>query len=55
MVSKPPAAVGERISKDGRYDLGAAALSLTKTSHLQERLGGSVIMPKLVDLVFGPS
>ena len=54
MGSKPPAAVSERISKDGRHNLGAAAPSSTKTSSLQGRSGGLAIMPKLVELVFGP-
>ena len=30
--SKPPAAVGDCISNDGRHDLGAAALFSTRTS-----------------------
>ena len=42
MGTKPPAAVGERISKDGRHDLGVVALSSIKTSSLQRRSGGSV-------------
>ena len=33
--SRPPAAVIVRISKNGRYDLGTAAPSSTKTSSLQ--------------------
>ena len=53
--SKSPAAVGERISKDGRHDLGAAAPSSTKTSSLLGRSGRLAIMPKLVELFFGPS
>ena len=52
--SKPPAADGERISKDGRHDLGAAEPSSTKSSSLQGRAGGSAYMPKLIE-VFGPS
>ena len=44
--SKPPAAVGERISKDGTHDLGAAAPFWTKPSSLQERAGNSAIMLK---------
>ena len=51
---KPPAAVGERISEDGRHDLGDAAPFSTRTSSLQGRVGGSGIMPTLVELVFGP-
>ena len=54
MGSKPPAAVVVRISKDGRHDLGDAAPFLTKKSCLQGKSEGSVIMPKLVELVFGP-
>ena len=52
--TKPPAAVGKRILKDGRHDLGAASPLSTKTSSLQGRTGGSAIMPKLVELVVGP-
>ena len=52
--SKPPAGVGERISEDGRHDLGDAATFSTKTSSLQGRSGGSAFTPKLVE-VFGPS
>ena len=51
--SKPPAAVGERISKDGRHDLRSAAQSSTTTSSLQGIAEGSAFM-KLVELVFGP-
>ena len=54
MGIKPPAAVDERISKDGRHDLGDVALSSTKTSSLQGRSGGSAFTPRLVELVFGP-
>ena len=52
--TKPPAAVGECISTDGRHDLGDASPFSTRTSSLQGRSGGSAIMPKLVE-VFGPS
>ena len=52
--SKPPAAVGERIFKGERRDLGTAAPLSTKTSSLQETAGGSAFMPKMVEL-FGPS
>ena len=52
--TKPPAAVGKRISKDGRHDWGAASPLSTMTSSLQGRAGGSAIMPKLVELVFVP-
>ena len=52
--TKLSAAVGERISKDGRHDSDAASpLSIT-TSSLQGRPGGSAFTPKLVELVFGP-
>ena len=54
MGIKPPAAVGERISYDGRHDLGDASPFSTRTSSLQGRSGGSAIMPKLVELDFGP-
>ena len=54
MGSKPPAAFDERISKDRRHDLKAASRLSTTTSPLQGRAGGSAIMPKLVELVFGP-
>ena len=49
--SKPPAAVDERIAKDGRHDLGAAApLSTTAFSPEQGGAGGSVqSSPKLVE------
>ena len=53
MGIKPPVAVGERISKDGRHDLGDASPFSARTSSLQGRLGGSAIMPKLVELDFG--
>ena len=40
MGTKPPAAVGERISKDGRHDLGAASpLSTTTSSRESGRVG----------------
>ena len=52
--SKPPAAAGVRISKDGRHDLEAAARFSTTTSSLQGRVGGSAFMPKLVEVIFGP-
>ena len=52
--AKPPAAVDERISKDGRHDSDAAALHSTTTSSLQGRAGGLAFTPKLVELVFGP-
>ena len=52
--TKPPAAVDERISMDGRHDFGAASPLLTKTLSLQGRAGDSAFTPKLVELVFGP-
>ena len=54
MGTKPPAAVVERISKDGGHNLGAASPLSTTTSSLQGRAGGSAFTPKLVELVFGP-
>ena len=53
MGTKPPAAVDERTSKDGRHDSNAASLLLTTTSSLQGRAGGSVFTPKLIEFVFG--
>ena len=50
--SKPPVAVGERISKGERHDLGAAAPLPTRASSLLEggRAGGPVESPpKLVE------
>ena len=52
--SKPPGAIGKRISKDGRHDLGAAERFLTTASSLQGRAGRSAFMPKLFE-IFGPS
>ena len=41
--SKPPAAVGERISKGGIHDLGAAAPLATRASSLEQgSVGGPV-------------
>ena len=54
MGTKLPAAVDERISKDGRHDSGDVAPSSTKTSYLQGRSGGSAFTPKLIE-VFGLS
>ena len=54
MGTKPPVAVDERISKDGRHDSDAATPLSTTTSSLQGRAGGSAFTPKLVELVFGP-
>ena len=55
--TKPPAAINERISKDGRHDSDAAAPHSTTLSSLQGRAGGSAFTPKLVELVFrlGPN
>ena len=47
--SKPPAAVGERISKGERHYFGAAVTFSTKTSSLQGRAGGSAFTPKLAE------
>ena len=52
--SKPPAADGERIFKNGRHDFGDTSPFSTRTSSLQGRAGGSAIMPALVELVLGP-
>ena len=52
--TKPPAAVDERISMDGRHDWDAAGSLSTATSSLQGRAGGSAFTPKLVELVVGP-
>ena len=54
MGTKPPAAVGERISKDGRHDSDATSPHSTTTSSLQGRAGVSAFMPKLVEFMFGP-
>ena len=52
--SKPPAADGERISKDWKHDLGDASPFSTRTSSLQGRAGGSAFMSKLAEFYFGP-
>ena len=52
--TKPPAAVGERISKDEKHDSDAALPLSTTTSFLQGRVGGSAIMPKRIELMFRP-
>ena len=52
--SKPPAAVGVRISTGERGRFGAAAPLSTKTSSLRVRAIGLDFMPKLVKLV-GPA
>ena len=49
MGSKPPAAVGVRISKGERHDLGAAAPFSTKLSSLSERVGGLAFTPRRVE------
>ena len=51
--SKPPAADGQRISKIGKHGLGDTSPFSTRMSSLQGRAGGSVIMPTLIELVFG--
>ena len=52
--AKPPAAVDERISMDGRHDSNAAAPHSTTLSPLQGRAGGSAFTPNLLELVVGP-
>ena len=53
--SKPPAAVGVRISTGKRHDFGGSAPLSTKPSSLYiRRAGGSAILLKLAKLV-GPS
>ena len=47
--SKPPVAVGERISKGEKHDFGAAASFSTTTSSLQGRTGSSAFTPKLIE------
>ena len=49
--SKPPAAVGVRISTGERHGFGAAAPLSPKTSSQRGTVGGSAFMPKLVELV----
>ena len=51
--TKPPAAVDERISKDGRHGSDAAVSHSITTSSLQGRAGDSAFTPKLVEFVFG--
>ena len=51
---KPPAAVDERISMDGRHDSSAALPHSTPLSSLQGRAGGPAFTPNLVELVVGP-
>ena len=48
--SKPPAAIGERISKGERHDLGVAAPLSTKASSLEQESAGGPVQssPKLV-------
>ena len=47
---KPPAAVGERIFKDERHDLDAAALLSTRASSLEQGSAGGLVQssPKLL-------
>ena len=54
MGTKPPAAVDERISMDGRHDSDAAVPLSTTLSSLQGRAGSSAFTPILVELVAGP-
>ena len=49
--TKPPAAVNERISKDGGHDSGDVAPSSTKTSSLQGISGGSASTPKVIEVL----
>ena len=51
--SKPPAAIGERISKDGRHDLGAAARLSTRAFSFEQGGAGSPVQssPELVELI----
>ena len=50
MGTKPPGAVGERISKDERHDSCDVAPSSTKTSSLQGRSGGLASTPKVIEV-----
>ena len=52
--TKPPAAVDEFISMDGRHNSNAAAPHSTTLSSLRGRTGGSAFTPKLVELVVRP-
>ena len=52
--TKPPTAVDERISMDGKHDSDAAEPHSTTLSSLQGETGGSAFTPKLVELVVGP-
>ena len=54
MGTKPPAAVDECISMDGKHNSDAAEPHSTTLSSLQGRAGGSAFTPKLVELVVGP-
>ena len=51
--SKPLGAVGERISKGGRHDLGAAALLSTRASFYEQGSAGGPVQssPKLVEQI----
>ena len=51
MGSKPPAAVGERISKDGTHDLGAAARLSTRAFFPEQGGAGGLVqsLPELVE------
>ena len=54
--SKPPAAVGVRISKGERHDFGAVALLPTRALSLEQGRAGGLVepSPKLVKQ-FGPA
>ena len=52
--TKPPAAVDERICKDGTHDTDATVPHTTMTSSLQGKAVGSAFTPKLVESVVGP-
>ena len=49
--SQPPAAVSVRVSTGKIHSFGAAVPLSTTTSSQRGRTGGSVFMPKLVELI----
>ena len=53
MGSKPPAADGEHIPKDGRHDLGAAARLSTRALSPEQGGAGGLVQssPKLVEQI----
>ena len=53
-ISKPSTVVGVHISTGDRHVSGTAAPLSTKMSSLPQRVGGSTVMPELVELV-GPA